>query len=243
METPQSWDFFSGLDFPHQTNQTSSYSSVSSSTMVLPQAPDIVMVPAPPSRPFKLDGSGSSSRPVAPEHSKNRVKKVQADWQILENDLPETIFVRACESRMDLLRAVIIGAEGTPYHDGLFFFDIQFPDSYPSAPPKVHYHSGGLRIIPNLYNCGCQLTEAVQMVKRPCLSASHCQLSHSRRCFISHDFYFLRYTNNGRQNSSLNGIEYSAGWETLLSQKYQISDQTTVTRRYFTWIQPHIHLT
>ncbi|KAF2605827.1 hypothetical protein F2Q68_00043670, partial [Brassica cretica] len=187
METPQSWDFFSGLAFP----QTSSYSSVSSSTMVLPQAPDIVMVPAPPpSRSFKLDGSGSSSKTLAAEvvpsaqadflksfkrfetvedfsdhhyaskgkaskqHSKNWVKKVQADWQILENDLPETIFVRACESRMDLLRAVIIGAEGTPYHDGLFFFDIQFPDSYPSAPPKVHYHSGGLRINPNLYNCG-----------------------------------------------------------------------------------------
>ncbi|KAG7595047.1 Ubiquitin-conjugating enzyme/RWD-like [Arabidopsis thaliana x Arabidopsis arenosa] len=93
---------------------------------------------------------GKSSK----QHSKNWVKKVQADWKILENDLPEAISVRASESRMDLLRAVIIGAEGTPYHDGLFFFDIQFPDTYPSVPPKVHYHSGGLRINPNLYNCG-----------------------------------------------------------------------------------------
>ncbi|CAH8325783.1 unnamed protein product [Eruca vesicaria subsp. sativa] len=181
METPQSWDFFSGLAFP-QTNQTS-YSS----TKVLPQAPEIVMMPAPSSRPFKLDGSSktvaaevipsaqanflksfkrfdtvddfsdhyyTSKGKATKQHSKNWVKKVQADWQILENDLPETIFVRACEARMDLLRAVIIGAEGTPYHDGLFFFDIQFPDSYPSAPPRVHYHSGGLRINPNLYNCG-----------------------------------------------------------------------------------------
>ncbi|KAG2314006.1 hypothetical protein Bca4012_064630 [Brassica carinata] len=88
------------------------------------------------------------------QHSKTWLKKVQEDWKILDNDLPETIFVRACELRMDLMRAVIIGAEGTPYHDGLFFFDIQFPDNYPSAPPKVHYHSGGLRINPNLYNCG-----------------------------------------------------------------------------------------
>ncbi|CAH8337730.1 unnamed protein product, partial [Eruca vesicaria subsp. sativa] len=88
------------------------------------------------------------------QHSKTWVKKVQADWKILENDLPETISVRACESRMDLMRAVIVGAEGTPYHDGLFFFDIHFPDTYPSVPPMVHYHSGGLRINPNLYNCG-----------------------------------------------------------------------------------------
>lgn len=47
----------------------------------------------------------------------------------------ETIFVRVYESRMDLLRAVIIGAEGTPYHDGLFFFDLFFPSSYPNVPP------------------------------------------------------------------------------------------------------------
>ncbi|CAG7875422.1 unnamed protein product [Brassica rapa] len=113
------------------------------------------------------------------QHSRTWVKKIQADWKILENDLPgylvyilyadqcllhyslfffwlqtETISVRACESRMDLLRAVIVGAEGTPYHEGLFFFDIHFPDTYPSMPPMVHYHSGGLRINPNLYNCG-----------------------------------------------------------------------------------------
>lgn len=83
---------------------------------------------------------------------------------------------------MDLMRAVIVGAEGTPYHDGLFFFDIHFPDTYPSVPPvmssrttfsmcsflkhlitfgvsfcwwqMVHYHSGGLTINPNLYNSG-----------------------------------------------------------------------------------------
>ncbi|CAF1957941.1 unnamed protein product [Brassica napus] len=96
----------------------------------------------------------ASQGKASKQHAKGWVKKVQSDWKILENDLPETIFVRACESRMDLLRAVIIGAEGTPYSDGLFFFDIQFSDTYPSAPPKVHYHAGGLRINPNLYNCG-----------------------------------------------------------------------------------------
>ncbi|KAB2006194.1 hypothetical protein ES319_D11G325900v1 [Gossypium barbadense] len=62
-------------------------------------------------------------------------KKIQEEWKILEKDLPDTIFVRVYESRMDLLRAVIIGAEGTPYHDGLFFFDVFFPASYPKEPP------------------------------------------------------------------------------------------------------------
>ncbi|CAI9100885.1 OLC1v1038073C1 [Oldenlandia corymbosa var. corymbosa] len=81
-------------------------------------------------------------------------KKIQNEWRILENDLPDTIFVRVYESSMDLLRAVVIGAEGTPYHDGLFFFDIFFPSNYPFVPPLVHYHSRGYRINPNLYETG-----------------------------------------------------------------------------------------
>ncbi|PHU21615.1 putative ubiquitin-conjugating enzyme E2 26 [Capsicum chinense] len=86
--------------------------------------------------------------------SKNWAKKIQDEWKILEKDLPDTIFVRVYESRMDLLRAVIMGADGTPYHDGLYFFDVFFPSNYPNVPPLVHYHSFGLRINPNLYNCG-----------------------------------------------------------------------------------------
>lgn len=81
-------------------------------------------------------------------------KRVQHDWKLLEKDLPAYIFVRVAEDRMDLLRAAIIGPKGTPYHDGLFFFDIHIPSAYPCAPPLVYYHSGGLRINPNLYNNG-----------------------------------------------------------------------------------------
>ncbi|KAL5572963.1 hypothetical protein UlMin_022560, partial [Ulmus minor] len=93
--------------------------------------------------------TGSSKAPV-----KNCAKRIQEEWKILEKDLPETIFVRVYESRMELMRAVIVGAEGTPYHDGLFFFDVFFPCGYPNAPPHVYYHSGGLRLNPNLYKCG-----------------------------------------------------------------------------------------
>ncbi|XBH98924.1 hypothetical protein VPH35_128368 [Triticum aestivum] len=66
----------------------------------------------------------------------------------------DTIYVRAFEDRMDLLRAVIVGPSGTPYQDGLFFFDLQLPLSYPAAPPQVYYHSFGLRLNPNLYASG-----------------------------------------------------------------------------------------
>ncbi|KAJ1381505.1 Ubiquitin-conjugating enzyme E2 [Sesbania bispinosa] len=88
------------------------------------------------------------------QHSKTWAKRIQVEWKLLEKDLPDSIFVRVYESRLDLLRVVIIGAEGTPYHDGLFFFDVFFPSGYPNVPPEVYYHSGGLRLNPNLYNCG-----------------------------------------------------------------------------------------
>ncbi|KAJ0935257.1 putative ubiquitin-conjugating enzyme E2, ubiquitin-conjugating enzyme/RWD [Helianthus annuus] len=79
---------------------------------------------------------------------------MRKEWRILEENLPETIFVRAYESRMDLLRAVIVGAKGTPYHNGLFFFDVYFPRAYPVEAPLVRYHSGGLGINPHLFECG-----------------------------------------------------------------------------------------
>ncbi|XP_022723291.1 probable ubiquitin-conjugating enzyme E2 24 [Durio zibethinus] len=82
------------------------------------------------------------------------LKKVQQEWSILEKNLPETIYVRVYEERMDLLRAALVGAPGTPYHDGLFFFDIFLPPEYPYEPPLVHYHSRGLRLNPNLYESG-----------------------------------------------------------------------------------------
>jgi hypothetical protein len=47
----------------------------------------------------------------------------------------DDIHVRVYEERMDLLRACIVGAAGTPYHDNIFFFDIFFPPAYPHEPP------------------------------------------------------------------------------------------------------------
>ncbi|KMT16285.1 hypothetical protein BVRB_3g054350 [Beta vulgaris subsp. vulgaris] len=81
-------------------------------------------------------------------------KKIMQEWKVLSENLPESIFVRAYETRIDLLRAAIVGAQGTPYHDGLFFFDIAFPSDYPAKPPVVYYHSFGYRINPNIYNNG-----------------------------------------------------------------------------------------
>ncbi|TVU17592.1 hypothetical protein EJB05_33636, partial [Eragrostis curvula] len=85
---------------------------------------------------------------------KSWTKTVQKEWKILENNLPDTIYVRAFEDRMDLLRVAMVGAVGTPYQDGLFFFDLQLPPTYPTAPPPVHYHSFGLNLNSNIEESG-----------------------------------------------------------------------------------------
>ncbi|KAM0962552.1 hypothetical protein ACFX13_022081 [Malus domestica] len=81
-------------------------------------------------------------------------KKIMQEWKILEKHLPDSIYVRVYDTRIDLLQAVIVGAAGTPYHDALFFFDIAFPTDYPTRPPQVYYHSFGNRVNPNLYASG-----------------------------------------------------------------------------------------
>ncbi|OVA16152.1 Ubiquitin-conjugating enzyme [Macleaya cordata] len=96
----------------------------------------------------------SSSSSSSNQHQIRNSKKIMKEWKILEQNLPDSIYVRVYEARIDLLRAVIIGAAGTPYHDGLFFFDFQFPSDYPNKPPKVYYHSFGYRLNPNLYDDG-----------------------------------------------------------------------------------------
>ncbi|CAJ1940830.1 unnamed protein product [Sphenostylis stenocarpa] len=84
----------------------------------------------------------------------NVYKRIMREWKILAQSLPDSIYVRVYEKRIDLLRATIVGAAGTPYHDGLFFFDIAFPPGYPINPPEVHYRSYGYFINPNLYSDG-----------------------------------------------------------------------------------------
>lgn len=83
--------------------------------------------------------------------NKTLKKKISEEWEILNAELPRSIFyIRAYKTRFDLMRIVIIDDKATTsYHHGLFFFDLRFPKSYPSKPPKLYhqlhpnFHQGG----------------------------------------------------------------------------------------------------
>ncbi len=53
-------------------------------------------------------------------------------------------------------KALIIGPSETPYENGYYLFDFDFPTNYPHAPPEVKYRTndGQTRFNPNLYTQG-----------------------------------------------------------------------------------------
>lgn len=66
-------------------------------------------------------------------------------------------FIRVDKERVDTMKVLICGAEGTPYAHGAFEFDLFCDNNYPGGPPKMNLTttgSGAIRFNPNLYACG-----------------------------------------------------------------------------------------
>ncbi|WWC95452.1 hypothetical protein V866_002316 [Kwoniella sp. B9012] len=86
---------------------------------------------------------------------------IAKELAILTTSLPvawhSTIFLRVDETRVDVLKAMIIGPEGTPYENGCFIFDIFLPLDYNQRCPNVKFmttNGGRYRLNPNLYADG-----------------------------------------------------------------------------------------
>jgi ubiquitin-activating enzyme E1 len=102
---------------------------------------------------------GNFSGKYAPQPAKMiRLAQEIADISnSLAIDSTNAMLVRADEERLDVMKAVIFGAEGCPYAHGAFEYDIYFDNDYPNVPPKVNLETtgnGDVRFNPNLYNCG-----------------------------------------------------------------------------------------
>jgi ubiquitin-conjugating enzyme E2 O len=92
------------------------------------------------------------------------MKRTQKEHKILRDptSLPDGVYIRAWETRLDLLRILIVGPTETPYENAPFVVDFYLPDTFPAEPPRAHFHSwpslaslGSLgRVNPNLYEDG-----------------------------------------------------------------------------------------
>jgi len=89
--------------------------------------------------------------------AKGRMKKILAQLAVLRTSLPEGIYVRHGNSRVDFIKVLMVGPKGTPYENGLFEFDILCPSNFPAQAPMMTFRttgSGRVRFNPNLYEDG-----------------------------------------------------------------------------------------
>ncbi|PPQ84259.1 hypothetical protein CVT25_011906 [Psilocybe cyanescens] len=103
----------------------------------------------------------NEARMLANSDIPKRSLAIAKELAILTTNLPVTwgssIFLRVDETRVDVIKALITGPEGTPYHNGCFLFDIFLGPSYNQSPPSVKYmttNGGKYRFNPNLYADG-----------------------------------------------------------------------------------------
>ena len=90
-----------------------------------------------------------------------KMVRLAQEFADMSNSLPiehtNSIFVRVDRERVDVMKALVMGAKGTPYAHGAYLFDIFFDENYPQGPPKMNLTTTGagrVRFNPNLYACG-----------------------------------------------------------------------------------------
>ena len=85
------------------------------------------------------------------------MRRIMKETEIMRETLPDGIFVRSWDSRLDLLRVLIVGPHDTPYEFAPFVIDLHYGASFPNSSPDAFFHSWTYnvgRINPNLYEDG-----------------------------------------------------------------------------------------
>lgn len=103
----------------------------------------------------------NEARMLANADIPKRSLAIAKELAILSTNLPvawdSSIILRVDETRVDVIKALITGPEGTPYYNGCYLFDIFLGPSYNQLPPSVKYmttNGGKYRFNPNLYADG-----------------------------------------------------------------------------------------
>lgn len=137
-----------------RTNEpnTDTATAASATSLTAPESYVVLDTPVPQSHHYH-----STTPTPSPAHLKRTAK----EHKILRtaSNLPPGVFVRTWESRLDLLRVLLIGPSDTPYSSAPFVFDFHLSPRFPHEPPEAFFHSwsgepglGGVgRVNPNLY--------------------------------------------------------------------------------------------
>ncbi|KAI9703074.1 MAG: hypothetical protein M1820_005946 [Bogoriella megaspora] len=102
---------------------------------------------APPSYALHEDSSHTthhfSSSTRTSSTNLSLTKRIHKEHIILRESLPPGIYVRSWDTRLDLLRVLIVGPVDTPYELAPFVIDLWLGNGFPQKPPEVFFHSWG----------------------------------------------------------------------------------------------------
>jgi ubiquitin-protein ligase len=82
--------------------------------------------------------------------------RIVQDIYDFNKNKPEGIYLSIDKKNLMKQHALIIGPKDTPYFGGFFFFEIIYPENYPTNSPQVTLLTieKNVRFNPNLYECG-----------------------------------------------------------------------------------------
>lgn len=84
------------------------------------------------------------------------VQRLAKDIKMILNNPIDNIYYQHDDENLLKGYALIIGPKDTPYENGFYFFEFNFPEDYPFLPPIIKYYTndGNTRFNPNFYTCG-----------------------------------------------------------------------------------------
>ena len=82
------------------------------------------------------------------------IKRIKADLNEMLLTPPENCSAGPATDNLYEWQATIIGPEGSPYHNGVFYLKIVFPSDYPFKPPRVSF-------LTKIYHCNVSSSGAI----------------------------------------------------------------------------------
>jgi ubiquitin-protein ligase len=84
------------------------------------------------------------------------IMRIVQDIYDFNKNKPDGIYLSIDKQNLMKQHALIIGPKDTPYFGGFFFFEIIYPENYPTNSPQVTLLTieKNVRFNPNLYECG-----------------------------------------------------------------------------------------
>lgn len=88
--------------------------------------------------------------------SNKTIMRIVQDIYDFNKNKPEGLYLSIDKKNLMKQYALIIGPKDTPYFGGFFFFEIIYPENYPTNSPQVTLLTieKNVRFNPNLYECG-----------------------------------------------------------------------------------------